>query len=80
MKYYKNEADGYILSITTNTGDTEITEEEYNDILAAAAQCPLDESFGYRLKSDLTWEQYELPQEQEIDDTEALEIILGGAD
>ena len=46
---------------------------------------PAAEGKGYRLKADLTWEEYDLPPEPELSDDdeistdEALNILLGGA-
>ena len=59
----------------------EITEAKYNEILSMLRNRPeAPAGFGYRLKPDLTWEQYELPvvEEEELSDGEALSIILGG--
>lgn len=84
MRYYKIISDGYITAIGTGNGGTEITEAEYNEILAVIRTKPSDtETIGYRLKSDLTWEQYEkeLPDpDPEIDDAELLDILMGGAE
>ena len=44
---------------------------------------PSAEGKGYRLKTDLTWEEYDLPpepepsDEDELSDAEALNIIMG---
>lgn len=80
-RYVKNLEDGYIAGIATNACGMEITETEYNEILAAIKSKPMDvDGYGYRLKTDLTWEQYELPvvEDEELSDGEALSIILGG--
>lgn len=86
MRYYKLTESGYLLSIGTGPGGTEITESEYNNILSIIRSRPTPPAgYGYRLKADLTWEQYELPPEpepsdtDEITDDEAMAIILGGA-
>ena len=85
MRYYKQTFDNYILVIGTGAGGTEITETEYNDIMAIIQSCPNVEGKGYRLKTDLTWEEYDLPpepepsDEDEISTDEALNILLGGA-
>lgn len=79
--YVKTVEDGYIAGIATNAVGTEITEEEYHEILAVIKSKPMDvDGYGYRLKTDLTWEQYELPvaEDDELSDGEALSIILGG--
>ena len=81
MKYYKTVVNGYIEQIGTDTGGTKITKTEYNQILAAVRAMPAaEEGYGYRLKEDLTWELFELPEpSDDVDDAEALEILLGGA-
>lgn len=85
MRYNKQTSKNYILAIGTGYGGTEITEAEYNEIMAIIQNCPTAEGKGYRLKTDLTWEEYDLPPEpepsddDEISNDEALEILLGGA-
>lgn len=81
--YFIHEENGYILSVQKGgAGSHEITEAEYNIILEAIQNRPeAPEGYDYRLKSDLTWEMYELPApdpDPEISEEEALEIILGG--
>lgn len=81
MRYYKLISDGYILSIGTGNGGTEITEAEYNEILAVIHTKPTaTETTDYRLREDLTWEPFEIDppdQDPEINDEEALNILLG---
>ena len=85
MRYNKQTSNNYILAIGTGYGGTEITEAEYNEIMAIIQNCPTAEGKGYRLKTDLTWEEYDLPpepepsDEDELSDAEALNILLGGA-
>jgi hypothetical protein len=85
MVYYKQLSDNYILAIGTGPGGTEITETEYNSILSVIQSRPTSETKGYRLRTDLTWEEYDLPpepepsDEDELSDAEALNILLGGA-
>lgn len=73
---------GYIIGLSELTGQ-DITSEEENDIRFAISTRPKPQSgYSYRLKSDLTWELYELPptpEDDEITAEEALEIIRGGA-
>lgn len=82
--YYVNELEGYILSVQEGGGGTrEITAEEYDAVVDAIMNRPEKEGYRYRLKADLTWEEYELPPveedpDPEISDSEALGIILGG--
>ena len=85
MRYYKQISGDYIISIGTGSGGIEITEAEYNEIMAIIQNCPIAEGKGYRLKADLTWEEYDLPpvpepsDDDEISTDEALNILLGGA-
>lgn len=82
MRYYKKISNGYILAIGTGYGGEEITKEEYDSIMAILKAVEHSHDKGYRLKTDQTWEEYELPEveeTEEISDTEALEILLGGA-
>ena len=87
MRYFAQYSDeNFLISIGTGYGGTEITEVEYNNILSVIRSRPTPPAgFDYRLKADLTWEQYELPPEpersdtDEITDDEAMAIILGGA-
>lgn len=64
---------------------TEITKVEYDEIMAIIQNRPSADGKGYRLKTDLTWEEYDLPpepepsDEDELSDTQALNILLGGA-
>lgn len=85
MRYYKQISQGYLLSIGTGSGGTEITEAEYNSILSAIQSRPTSDTQGHRLRADLTWEAYDLPpkpepsDEDEISNDEALTILLGGS-
>lgn len=85
MRYYKQISQGYLLSIGTGSGETEITETEYNSILSAIQARPTSETQGYRLRTDLTWEAYDLPPEpepsddDELSNEEAFNILIGGS-
>ena len=85
MRYYKQTSNNYIIAIGTGYGGMKISEAEYNEIMAIIQNRPAAEGKGYRLKTDLTWEEYDLPpepepsDEDELSDTEALNILLGGA-
>ena len=85
MRYNKQTSNNYILAIGTGYGGTEITEAEYNEIMAIIQNHPTAEGKGYRLKADLTREEYDLPpmpepsDDDEISTVEALNILLGGA-
>jgi len=62
MKYYETIDNSYIISIGTGSGGTEITEQEYSKILSVIRNKPTPrDGFGYRLKTDLTWEEYAMP-------------------
>ena len=84
MRYYKTIDSGYILGIGTGNGGTVITEAEYDEIMAVIRAKPADtETIGYRLKTDLTWEQYSIDPpdpDEDIEDAELLDIIMGGAE
>lgn len=75
----------HIIAIGTGAGGTEITKVEYDEIMAIIQNRPSTDGKGYRLKTDLTWEAYDLPpepepsDEDELSDTQALNILLGGA-
>lgn len=85
MRYYKQTDNNCIIAIGTGAGGTEITEAEYNEIMTVIQNRPQADGKGYRLKTDLTWEEYDLPpepepsDEDELSDAEALDILLGGA-
>ena len=84
MRYYKMIIDGYLVAVGSGSGGTEITAEEYAELLNIIRSKPVtSEGYDYLLKADLTWELYELPpmpiEDEEISDTEALNIITGGA-
>lgn len=80
MRYYKQIENDYIVAIGTGNGGTEIAEEEYNNILSIIKSAPSSEGKGYRLKTDLTWEEYEeepIEVEDEPSAEELLSIITG---
>lgn len=54
MRYYKQKCDNCIIAISTGLGNTEITESEYNEIVAVIQNCPKTDGKGYRMKTDLT--------------------------
>ena len=83
MKYFKNVVNGYILGVSTGYGSIEISESEHSGIMAVIKNVPHAEGKGYRLKEDLTWEEYDLPvpsEDDEITDEEAFAIITGEAE
>ena len=86
MRYYEILQDGYIISIGKGAGGENLTESEYTQILDSIRNKPAaPDGYEYRLKSDLTWECLELPvapddADPDLTDSEALAIILGGAE
>ena len=86
MRYYKQTVNNYIIAIGIGYGGTEITETEYTEIRSIIQNHPQIDGKGYRLKTDLAWEAYDLPPEpepsddDELSDSAALNILLGGAD
>lgn len=83
MRSYKSVFGGYILSVGTGNGGTEITEDEYNEILSVIHNKPkATDTTDYRLREDLTWEAYPIEPpdpDPDIDDAELLNILMGGA-
>ena len=85
MRFFKQVIDGYIDGIGTGPSGEEITESEYNKIMSAIRSRPSAECKNYQLRTDLTWEEYDLPPEPEPSDedelsySETLNILLGGA-
>lgn len=85
MRYYKQLSGDYIITIGVGLDGIEIAADEYNEILSAIQNRPQTEGKRYKLKTDLTWEEYDLPStpepsdEDELSDAEALNVILGGA-
>ncbi len=81
MRYYKQITKNYITAIGTGSGNTEITEAEYNKIVSIIRDRPQSDDKGYRLKTDLTWEEYDVipiepePADDEADMLEALDIL-----
>ena len=84
-RYYKQTDSMYILAVGVGVGDIEISADEYSEILSVIQNRPTAEGKGYRLKADLTWEEYNLPpvpepsDDDEISNDEAINILLGGA-
>lgn len=82
MRFCKYVSGGYIIGIGTGNGGTEITETEYSEILAAVRNKPAaTETTDYRLRTDLTWEEYAVePQPYEPtaeDKAESYDILMG---
>ena len=81
MKYYKYISEGYIVTVSTGGMGEAISEEEYNAILSVIHnKPPRTETTDYRLREDLTWEEYPVDPpdpDPEIDDSELLDILMG---
>lgn len=77
MRFYKQILSGFIVAIGTNIGGTGITETEYNEILSIIHnKPPATNTVDYRLREDLTWEEYEIDHpdsDPEIEDAEVYE-------
>lgn len=84
MRYYKQISGGYICAIGTGNGAEEITNKEYNEIMAVIQKKPpRTETSDYRLRDDLTWEEYHIDPpdpDPDIDEAEAFDIIFGGGE
>lgn len=79
--YAKVIEDGYIVSFGTGIEGVEITESEYNQIMYVFNNRPHAEDKGYKMKADLTWEEYNLEpieDDEELTDDEAFAILTGG--
>ena len=87
MRHYLLLDGDYIFAIGIGYGGEEISEEEYNAIVAHLETRPdAEEGHRVQLKHDLSWEQVLLKEGEvvrnqtgEISAKEALDIILGGA-
>lgn len=68
MKYFKMIENGYIVLVGTNCGGTEITKQEYDEIMEVIRNKPVvAEDFDYKLTKNLKWERFEIPViEEEI--------------
>ena len=84
MVYYIYSDDTYILGLSTNDSDIggNCTAEEYAEVQNALRNAPTpQDGYGLRLRTDLTWEEYELPPEPEPEPSEeedmrmALEVL-----
>lgn len=61
--YQKNTENGYIVSVVSGVSKGNIPESEYLNIRALISDAPeAPDGFGYRLRDDLTWELYQLPE------------------
>jgi hypothetical protein len=59
--YFKDIENDYITAISTGAGLIEISKEEYDTIMEIIRNRPIpSEGFDYRLRSNLTWEEFEI--------------------
>ena len=85
MRCYKHIQDGYIVAIGTGGGGgVEISETEYESIMAAIKNKPSrTETTDYHLTESLSWVEYEridALDESEPSPEEVLDVLLGGID
>lgn len=84
MRYYKHIQNGFIVAIGTGGGGVEITESEYESIMAVIQSKPArTETTDYHLTESLEWVEYERidpPDESEPSAEELVKILLGDAD
>ena len=82
MGYLKVISDGYVMSLHIINGTGNCEKAEYETLEGLFAERPpAPEGYQYYLRADnLEWELVEAPEDDEIEDSEALEILLGGAE
>lgn len=67
MRHYKILDGGYIVFVGVGMGGTEISEAEYNTILAVIHNKPkATDTTDYRLREDLSWEAYEIERPEPV--------------
>lgn len=72
--YQKNTENGYIVSIVKGVSVGNITEAEYQAIKDIIRNKPTaEQGYDYRLREDMTWELYQLPEPEPEADEEATE-------
>lgn len=85
MDYVKVIENGYILAVGSGVENgISITDGQYEEILSAIRRKPLKVGdIDFRLREDLTWEEYTVPPsdpDPEISEAEAYDIIFGGVE
>ena len=79
--YFKARANGYIYGVGQGSMGDEITKEEYNELTDIFHNIPIKEGYGYKLKDDLTWEEYKIEPEPDLptieEKAEAYDILVG---
>lgn len=80
MGYLKTIANEYIVSLHIVDDDGNIDKAEFDALEALFQERPeAPDGHAYLLRADnLEWELVELPPEGDIDDSEAINILLGG--
>lgn len=81
MRFYKIVDSPYITAIGVGVSGIEVDKAEFDEISIAIQSKPTSTAtVDYRLREDLTWEEYELPPqpEPEPEPEELLSILLGG--
>lgn len=74
--FYKYINNKFVIGVGTGSGDEEITEDEYNEILDKINNRPTaPEGFTYRLTTALEWELCEMPPIENNEDGED-ELII----
>ena len=79
--YIKTVENGFVVAVGDSIVGEEITEAEYNEIVAILHERPTPpDGYDYRLKDDLEWELVELPPTPEPEPTpeEIIDILFGG--
>lgn len=77
MHYYKIIENNYIKSIGYGNDGVEISKEEYDNILYIIKNIPQSDEVWYKLKEDLSLEEYNLPPKEPAKPTyEELEQAL----
>ena len=84
MNYRKVVVDNHIMGVGETMAEGNISSDEYSRLSAIFSTMPeAPEGYYYMLLLDETWELVEKepePEEPELDEAEALEILLGGGD
>lgn len=88
MTYFKIVSGGYIVSIGSYDGELNspvaaiITKAQHDEIATIYASKPAaTETTDYRLREDLTWEEYPVDPpdpDPDMDDAEAFQYLFGG--
>lgn len=75
---------GYILAIGEGFPGVQITDEEVSAIMnAIKIKPPATEDADFRLREDLIWEEFPIDPpdpDPEINESELLDILMGGAE